>query len=557
MREAENMGYRFPLPNTTNRNFHYKVNQSIVGEIRGGENVCKKIQGYDANSLYPYCMQQFLPVNCWYRRRASESYTARRMDGFNESAFKIEFLTYMNHTHKRLNYPFIKSKYSEGGRDIIILGYRVDGYCDPILRVGDLSSEEVQNLKEQNLFNEMTKPTIYEADGCYFHGCEHTILEHFNDLKTATDDSTKETIADQLRVLLQRRYDTQQKREVLEENGYHVHTITECCWRDKLKTISFNGIEGGDKIKPYLVRKFGTRPEAVTDEIILEELHKPLSPIDGDGLFGFVRCDLEVPEADIESGKWDELAPIFINSIITEKDITEYQQSRLINVSDCPDKPIKFEKKMLIDCVKVVGGNALFSTELLRWYLCHGLIITKIYEVFESCAGKPFDSYMTDVVEDRKKGDKAQAEKLFLSTQLENALECDDPSTTTLKNKINVCDEIIMLGNRAKVDMNSFYGKLLENKSKHEDCFFTHGYIASCIEASKPGLKHHIKLDEFSDIYEIRRCESVITYNMPSYLGLMVLQYAKLHMLKFVYDFLYKWVDPTKVQACQMDTDSF
>ena len=159
---------------------------------------------------------------------------------------------------------------------------------------------------------------------------------------------------------------------------------------------------------------------------------------------------------------------------------------------------------MLIDCVKVVGGNALFSTELLRWYLRHGLIITKIYEVFESCAGKPFDSYMTDVVEDRKKGDKAQAEKPLLSTQLENALECDESSTTMLKNRINVCDEIIMLGNRAKVDMNSFYGKLLENKSKQEDCFFTHGYIASCIEASKPGLKRHIQLDKFSDIYEIR-----------------------------------------------------
>ena len=239
------------------------------------------------------------------------------MDGFKESAFEIEFLTYMDYIHKRLNYPSIKSKYSEGGRDIIILGYRVDGYCDPILRVGDLSSEEIQNLKEQNLFNEMTKLTIYEADGCYFHGCEHMNLERFNDLKTATDDSMKKATAAQLHVLLQRRYDTQQKRQVLEESGYHVHSMTECRWRDKLKSISFNKIEDGDKIKPYLVREFGTHPEVVTDEIILAELRTPLSPINGDGLFGFVRCDLEVSEVDIESGKWDELAPIFINSIIT------------------------------------------------------------------------------------------------------------------------------------------------------------------------------------------------------------------------------------------------
>ena len=49
------------------------------------------------------------------RRCADESYVTRRMDGFKESAFEIEFLTYMNHIHKRLNYPCIKSKLTEGG----------------------------------------------------------------------------------------------------------------------------------------------------------------------------------------------------------------------------------------------------------------------------------------------------------------------------------------------------------------------------------------------------------------------------------------------------------
>ena len=58
-------------------------------------------------------------------------------------------------------------------------------------------------------------------------------------------------------------------------------------------------------------------------------------------------------------------------------------------------------------------------------------------------------------------------------------------------------------------------------------------------------------------MFEIRRCKHVINYDTPSYLGLMVLQNAKLHMLKFVYDFLYRWVDHTKVQACQMHTDRF
>ena len=60
--------YRFLLINESNKDFHYKVSQSIVGgpsivfnqvniageiQIRVSENVCRKIQGYDANSLYP------------------------------------------------------------------------------------------------------------------------------------------------------------------------------------------------------------------------------------------------------------------------------------------------------------------------------------------------------------------------------------------------------------------------------------------------------------------------------------------------------------------------
>ena len=58
-------------------------------------------------------------------------------------------------------------------------------------------------------------------------------------------------------------------------------------------------------------------------------------------------------------------------------------------------------------------------------------------------------------------------------------------SVAYIKSRVSLCDEAIMLGNRAKVDMNFFYGKLLENKSKQEDCLFTRCFISSCIEASK------------------------------------------------------------------------
>ena len=76
----------------------------------------------------------------------------------------------------------------------------------------------------------------------------------------------------------------------------------------------------------------------------------------------------------------------------------------------------------------------------------------------------------------------------------------DNPNTpqvsvANIKSNISLCDEAIILGNRAKVDMNSFYRKLLENKSKQEDCLFTGGFISSCIEATKARLKRHIQVE--------------------------------------------------------------
>ena len=70
--------------------------------------------------------------------------------------------------------------------------------------------------------------------------------------------------------------------------------MAECRWRDEIKDILFADVDNGSIVKPFLVRKFGTRAEVVTDEIIIEELNNPLSPITGNGLFALTRCDVEV-----------------------------------------------------------------------------------------------------------------------------------------------------------------------------------------------------------------------------------------------------------------------
>ena len=218
---------------------------NIAGEtkIRHSENMCKKIQGYDAISLYPYYMQQFLPVNCWYRQRADESYKACQMDGFNQRAFEIEFLTCMNHVHKQLNYPPIKSKHTEGGRESIILGFRVDGCCEPILKVDDLSEDDIIALKQIGSYD---KPTIYEAVGCYFHGCVHIIKQRLDALKKCTIGTEQKKLVSEIRLLLQHRYDMQHKPQCLEEAGYYVYSMTECRWHDEIKNLSFADVDNGN-----------------------------------------------------------------------------------------------------------------------------------------------------------------------------------------------------------------------------------------------------------------------------------------------------------------------
>ena len=302
------------------------------------------------------------------------------MDGFNQSAFEIEILTYMNHVHKQLKYPPFKSKHTQGGHEITILRFRVDGCCEPILKMDDLSQDDITDLKQIGSYDKTVKPTIYEADGCYFHSCEHIIKQCFDVLQKCTVGTEQKKLVSEIQLLLQRRYDMQRKCRCLEEAGYYVYSMTECRWDDEIKNISFADIDNESMIKPILVRKFGMQADVVTDDIIIEELKKP-SPITGEGLFGLIRCDLEVPQFDLDTGMW-ELAPIFINTTITQDGITDHQHMRLINVSNDPDKPVQFEKRMLVDCV-----NGLFSTELLQWYLKHGWLLRKPgFEPATSCS---------------------------------------------------------------------------------------------------------------------------------------------------------------------------
>jgi len=63
------------------------------------------------------------------------------------------------------------------------------------------------------------------------------------------------------------------------------------------------------------------------------------------------------------------------------------------------------------------GKDMLLNTELIKWYLEQGLIITKISEVIEFRRERPFCSFVNEVTEARKAGALNPALKILGDVQ--------------------------------------------------------------------------------------------------------------------------------------------
>ena len=62
--------------------------------------------------------------------------------------------------------------------------------------------------------------------------------------------------------------------------------------------------------------------------------------------------------------------------------------------------------------------------------------------------------------------------------------------------------------------------------------------------------------DKYGEVYEVQKRKHITNQNMAIQLSSGILQYAKLRMLQFVYEFLYKFIDKKDFNIMYMDTDS-
>ena len=246
-----------------------------------------------------------------------------------------------------------------------------------------------------------------------------------------------------------------------------------------------------------------------------EEKNEIIQNVLNDKLFGFFEVDIEVPEQ--KRKRFSEFCPLFVISEVPEDQIPQHMKDYKINTGR---KMIKNNKKLL-GVMKT--EKILIYSPLLKWYLNHGLQVTKIHRYISYISGRPFKWFPEEVSSARREADNDKNKK--------------------------------QLGDTAKLKGNSFYGKMIENLEKHISTKFTTDEKLIDEIFRSPFFEDLEEINE--GVFEVRQRKRKVTITRPYQCGIAVYQLAKLRMLEFYYDFLDKFCDRRDFELIQMDTDSF
>ena len=314
--------------------------------------------------------------------------------------------------------------------------------------------------------------TAYQFHGCFFHGCP----------KCYDQNETNSVNGKNMATLLEKtRCNTAYLRR-------HVKVVEmrECEWKE---------VRNESDVKTFLAPSIRPRWTMTQQQILA-------AVVDGT-LFGIVECDVRVPE-ELQD-YFSEMQPVFKNASVTRDDIGPFMR-QYAEEPDILSKP----RVMLVGSFR--GVKILLATPLLRWYLAHGLVVDRVYQIIEYEPNPCFRRFGESVFPD----------------------------------KAIIADTMELLGN-------SGYGKTVTNVDRQRD-------VKYCTEIGTSALinnKRFRQLDVVTeDAYEIEMGKSVVKYTLPLHIGFFVYQYAKLRMLQFYYDFVDRYVERPLFQYCEMDTDS-
>lgn len=163
----------------------------------------------------------------------------------------------------------------------------------------------------------------------------------------------------------------------------------------------------------------------------------------------------------------------------------------------------------------------LVSVENLQFYLKQGMILTNIHYAYKFKQGYLFKDYVKGNIEKRNNSN----------------------------NKIEK--------NNYKLNNNSLYGKTCENIFKYTDIRLIEGDEIDENGTINPHLRYAKSHLSISNDFSLATFPNTnLTASKPIYIGVTILEKAKMYVYRMIYDHLFKKFDPRDVQLCYTDTDS-
>ena len=484
-----------------------------ITKIEGTENIVQIVKTYDANALYPKCMQSWLPVgnNVHVYKPNDEGVWCHSELGKSKDSFlENVWIDHMNKDllciARRERNEYLSRGCVDTYPDVEILSQKRTGQ---VPRVGHYEVDGIRYRSqftdaELRKFGPHVKGIVYEFLGDYYHG-HPSMIKNYQ--KQEKDDMVK---------LMKTRYtETHKKFCTLLEFGYVVNYIWESEFKTKNKDVYDCGqyippfttsyvFAKGDEKKRELMRQISD-PKKFQDllslrfderKVVLDNDCANNEDIPNIHFFGMAEVDLD--SSELNKDLLDKFPPLFVKG--TLKDETNAQLRGVLR------------------CEK-----ALLTTPYLQCLISVGYKITKVYQAWEFRAAKCLKPFIDQVVYERRKGDVPGGNPLQANTY--------------------------------KLIGNSFYGGSVMNKDGHSDISYCSNLFEVCRQINKPNFCDAHQIND--NLVELHTTRQKIDQNIPIQVGKFVLDAAKIHMVNFYYYIIRGYCDMRKIDLISMDTDSF
>ena len=229
-------------------------------------------------------------------------------------------------------------------------------------------------------------------------------------------------------------------------------------------------------------------------------------------LFGYVRCDIEVPE-HLRS-YFSNFPSIFKSTVVSREDIgtlmRDYAEKE--NIMPQPRRMLKWSFNLT---------NGSIKTPLLLFYLQLGLVCKKFHRFVQYTPRKCFNNFVQSAVDARRQRDENPISSIVAETM--------------------------------KLLANSSYGYQIMDHSRHT----VTKYLSNEKTHSVINSKLFKRLNHITDqLYEMELVKPEIEHRERIIVGFFILHYAKQRMLEHYYNFFKKFCDPDKYEELEMDSDS-